>query len=97
MVTTKWDGVTDSEEILAALMYFINEKDIAVCMAKSYGDFGKDMRKAHMNGGKGNDKYNIFGWSDRIDVTLHSKNIRYTVTWNKAAKLLHKHLHGERK
>ena len=97
MVTVKWDGATDTEEILAALLYFINDEDRASCLAKSYGDFGKDLRKAHMNGGKGNGEYNIFGWSDRVEVTISSKNIRYKLTWNKAAKLIHKHLHGERK
>ena len=42
--------------IFNALLSIIDEDDIASAMAKSYGDFGRDLRKAHKNESTGNAK-----------------------------------------
>lgn len=97
METVKWDGVTDSIKILEALLLFVDDEDLAIGKVKSYGDFGRDLKKKHMNNGINRDDYGIFARSDRIEVTVNEVNKRYTLTWNKAAKLLHKYLHEEGK
>lgn len=89
----KWDGETHSNEILEALLYYIDEDDIQIAMKKSYGDFGEDLRKNHLNDGSGCDLYHIDGRYNKILVTLYKFDITYEITWNKAAKLIHKHFH----
>ena len=41
MEIKKWDGVTDADELLKALLFFIDEEDEAKALTTSYGDFWK--------------------------------------------------------
>lgn len=97
MAITKWDGVTDADEILKALMFFIDEDDEAKALTTSYGDFGKYLQKTYKGSAAGNSEICIESFKGNPRITLKKKNISYQLTWNKAAKLIHKHLHGERK
>ncbi len=92
MQTVKWDGVTDDDKILKALLFFINEDDKNAALTTSYGDFGKYLQKKYKNQGKGvGGTYSVFGWAKKVQITLCKQNIRYDLTWNKAAKLIHKY------
>lgn len=94
MEIKKWDGITDADDILKALLYFISDEDLKRCINISYGDYGKYLQKQYKDRGAGNGGiYTIQGDTKYVDVTIHEKKIRYSLTWNKAAKLIHKHLH----
>lgn len=89
----KWDGESHIPELLEALLYFIDDDDIEPAMRMSYGDYGNYLKKKHRNGGRGYSKFHIFGTTTQIKVDLNELGISYEITWNKAAKLLRKHLH----
>lgn len=100
MAITKWDGTSDAAHILEVLLLFINDNDLELAKATSYGDFGKYLQKHYNNRGSGNDQYVIEsfnGGSNKLYIRLDKEKVTYELTWNKAAKLIHKHLHGERK
>ena len=87
-----------SKEVLEALLFFIDEDDIASALAKSYGDFGNDLRKAHRNESAGNSKYHITGKNTKVEIELHEYGgATYELTWNKAAKAIHTYLHAKAK
>ena len=90
MEIVKWDGVTDADEILKALLFFVYDRDLKLCNTTSYGDYGKYLCKHYkcLEAGNGR-KYVIQGGAKYVDVTLIKKNISYELTWNKAAKLIH--------
>ena len=54
METLKWDGKSDSEAILEALLLIIDEEDEAKALTTSYGDFGKYLQKLYKGSGAGN-------------------------------------------
>lgn len=80
--------------IFNALLSIIDENDIASAMAKSYGDFGRDLRKAHKNESTGNAKVHIDCLNTKVVVELHEYGgAQYSYTWNKVAKAIHTYLH----
>lgn len=93
MTVSKWDGVTDIEDILRALMLLIDEEDEAKALTTSYGDFGKYLQKMYRGSGAGNGDISVESFKGNPRITLKKKNVAYQLTWNKAAKLIHKHLH----
>ena len=83
-------------ELLKALLYYIDEDDIASALARSYGDFGQDLRKAHRYESAGNEKYHITGKNTKVIIELHEYGgTEYELSWNKAAKMLHEYLHAK--
>lgn len=96
MERVKWDGKTDSEKILEALLLLIDEEDEAKALTTSYGDFGKYLQKLYKGSGAGNGDFTVESFKGNPRVTLKKKGISYQLTWNKAAKLIHKHLHDRR-
>lgn len=98
METVKWDGVSDAVAILEALLCFIDDDDLDIGKNKSYGDFGKDLQRQYKKSSAGNGNFSVVGGAQHLTVRLKKKGIEYELTWNKAAKLIHKHLHeGGRK
>ena len=97
MKNNKWDGVTDADEILKALLLLIDEEDEAKALTTSYGDFGKYLQKLYKGSGAGNGDYAVKSFKGNPRVTLKKKAISYQLTWNKAAKLIHGYLHKEEK
>jgi hypothetical protein len=95
MPVVKWDGVADAEDILRALMFFIDEEDEEKALKTSYGDFGNYLQKLYKNAGAGNSDMIVESFKGNPRITLKKKGIAYQLTWNKAAKLIHKHLHEE--
>lgn len=97
MAVIKWDGVTDADQILKALMFFIDEEDEEKALKTSYGDFGKYLQKMYRGSGAGNGDISVESFKGNLRITLKKKNVSYQLTWNKAAKLLHKHIHERNK
>ena len=97
MENNKWDGVTDADEILKALLLLIDEEDEAKALTTSYGDFGKYLQKLYKGSGAGNGDVTVESFKGNPRVTLKKKAISYQLTWNKAAKLIHGYLHKEEK
>ena len=97
MEYNKWDGVTDADEILKALLLLIDEEDEAKALTTSYGDFGKYLQKLYKGSGAGNGDFTVESFKGNPRVTLKKKAISYQLTWNKAAKLIHGYLHKEEK
>ena len=97
MENNKWDGVTDADEILKALLLLIDEEDEAKALTTSYGDFGKYLQKRYKGSGAGNGDFTVESFKGNPRVTLKKKAISYQLTWNKAAKLIHGYLHKEEK
>lgn len=93
MAVTKWDGVSDAEDILKALLFFIDEEDEAKALKTSYGDFGKYLQKLYRGSGAGNGELSVESFKGNPRITLKKKNVSYQLTWNKAAKLIHGYLH----
>lgn len=93
MENNKWDGVTDADEILKALLLLIDEEDEAKALTTSYGDFGKYLQKLYKGSGAGNGDFTVESFKGNPRVTLKKKAISYQLTWNKAAKLIHGYLH----
>ena len=54
MENNKWDGVTDADEILKALLFFVYDRDLELCSTTSYGDYGKYLCKHYKCLGAGN-------------------------------------------
>lgn len=92
MDVIKWDGITDADLIFDALLCFIRKSDIEEGLHKSYGDFGNDIQKNYRNSFSGCKKYFIRGCGNKIEISIENKHITYELTWNKAAKLIHKQL-----
>ena len=97
MEIVKWDGATDADEILKALLLLIDEEDEAKALTTSYGDFGKYLQKLYKGSGAGNGDFTVESFKGNPRVTLKKKAISYQLTWNKAAKLIHGYLHKEEK
>lgn len=93
MEVNKWDGVIDADEILKALLLLIDEEDEAKALTTSYGDFGKYLQKMYRGSGAGNGDISVESFKGNPRITLKKKNVSYQLTWNKAAKLIHKYLH----
>ena len=80
--------------IFKALLSIIDEDDINSAMAKSYGDFGRDLRKAHKNESSGSSEYHVECKNTHVIVELHDYGgTQYSYTWNKVAKAIHTYLH----
>ena len=93
MEIKKWDGVTDADLILKALLFFIDEEDEEKALKTSYGDFGKYLQKMYRGSGAGNGDISVESFKVNLRITLKKKNVSYQLTWNKAAKLIHLYLH----
>lgn len=67
--------------IFKALLSIIDEDDMASAMAKSYGDFGRDLRKAHRNESSGNSQFHVECKNTHVIVELHEYGgAQYTYT-----------------
>ena len=97
MEIKKWNGVADADDILKALLFFIDEEDEAKALTTSYGDFGKYLQKMYKGSGAGNGELSVESFKGNPRITLKKKGVAYQLTWNKAAKLIHKHLHERNK
>ena len=85
----KWDGASDADKILEALMPLMDDEALKLAKTTSYGDFGKYLQKHYRSCGAGNSQFSAIGKGNKCEVTLKQQRITYEITWNKVAKLLH--------
>ena len=99
MEVIKWDGVTRAADIARVLIRFISEEDRRIARAMAYGDFGKHLKKRHggcFHGGSVGDNM-VESNSKGVTVAFDflDDGDAYTLTWNKAAKLICEHIYDD--
>ena len=80
----------DMNEVMCALLAYINEEHKAAGAKMSYGDFGKFLAQTYgkqWDGGNPNGCF-ISGTPTKVKIET-SEGTKYELTWNKAAKLIH--------
>ena len=91
----KWDGTSpiDHEPIIkTALLRYITDEEKEKAATISYGDLGEIMKKNHGRSYHGGSYGECIIQSDTKGVTVNipDLNIKYEMTWNKAAKAIHR-------
>lgn len=97
METLKWDGVSHKQELTAALMWYIDDDDKELAKHTSYGDLGKALQNKHgrrFHGAGNDDIADVTGETSKITIAPCKLRVRYELTWNKAAKLIHEYING---
>lgn len=91
MSTVKWNEKTHSEyekDIAAALLHYILKEDKEKAKSISYGDLGRILQKAH--GSRYHGDNDVTGTPKGVVVRIPG-NKYFMMTWNKAAKIIHKY------
>ena len=91
----KWDGTSpiDHEPIIkTALLSYITAEEKEKAAIISYGDLGGILKKSHGSSFHGGSYGECIIQSDIKGVTVNilDLNIKYEMTWNKAAKAIHR-------
>lgn len=86
MEVIKWDGVTDANLILKALLFFIDEEDEEKALKTSYGDFGKYLQKMYRGSGAGNGDVSIESFKGNPRITLKKKRHRLSAHLEQGSK-----------
>lgn len=89
----KWDGITEIEKIMPALLGFITDEEKQQAKKTAYGYFTDIIRKNHRNSATNNGGYITSGFFDKVTVSVGE--IEYFMTWNKAAKYISQWLNQE--
>lgn len=101
--TIKWDGTSPImhemliKEALIGEKGFFSEDEIRLAKQTSYGDLAELLKKNHKaegNHGRCGD-YPVSGSPAAVTVHLPELEIQYEMTWNKAAKAVHRWVHEE--
>lgn len=93
MEKIKWDGITEIEKIMPALLGFITDEEKQQAKKTAYGYFTDIIRKNHRNSATNNGGYITSGFFDKVTVSVGE--IEYFMTWNKAAKYISQWLNQE--
>lgn len=93
MEKIKWDGITEIEKIMPALLGFITDTEKQQAKKMAYGYFTDIIRKNHRNSATNNGGYITSGFFDKVTVSVGE--IEYFMTWNKAAKYISQWLNQE--
>ena len=92
----KWDGVTRAADIARVLTKFISEEDRRTARVMAYGDFGRLIQKRHGGCHRGASVGDDMVEADMKGITVTfdfaDGGDAYTLTWNKAAKLIHEYI-----
>ena len=86
MEKIKWDGITEIEKIMPALLGFITNEEKQQAKKTAYGYFTDIIRKNHRNSATNNGGYITSGFFDKLTVSVGKTE--YYMTWNKAAKYI---------
>lgn len=100
----KWDGTSTIQHepiIKHTLLHIMNDREKKLALTTSYGDLGKEMQKNH--GCDADDPMCHYGlWlsevyelKDKIVIEIRDLHVTYEMTWNKAAKAIHRWVHEE--
>ena len=92
----KWDGVTRAADIARVLIKFISDADRHMARVMAYGDVGRQLKKRHgecFHGGSVGDDM-VESYTDGVTVKFDFADggDEYSLTWNKAAKLICEHI-----
>ena len=98
--TIKWDGVSpiDHEPIVrTALLSYITDEEKLKATTTSYGDLGDILKKNHgsqYHGGTYGECI-VKGDTKGVVIDITDLQVKYEMTWNKAAKAIHRWVHEE--
>ena len=98
--TIKWDGTSplDHEPIVKiALLSYITDEEKQTAMTTSYGDLGDILKKNHgsnFHGGTYGECI-VNGDAKGVVIDTDDLHVTYEMTWNKAAKAIHRWVHEE--
>lgn len=82
----KWDGITEIEKVMPALLGLITDEEQQQAKKMAYGDFAEIIRKKYRNRGTNSGGLFVDAFSDKIMV--YAEKTTYFMTWNKAAKYI---------
>lgn len=86
MEKIKWDGITEIEKIMPALLGFITDEEQQQAKKMAYGDFAEIIRKKYRN--RGTNSGGLFVDAFRDKIMVYAEKTTYFMTWNKAAKYI---------
>ena len=86
MEKIKWDGITEIEKVMPALLGLITDEEQQQAKKMAYGDFAEIIRKKYRNRGTNSGGLFVDAFSDKIMV--YAEKTTYFMTWNKAAKYI---------
>lgn len=93
MEKIKWDGITEIEKILPALLGLITDEEQQQAKKMAYGDFAEIIRKKYRN--RGTNSGGLFVDAFRDKIMVYAEKTTYFMTWNKAAKYIRQWLDKE--
>ena len=85
-IKIKWDGITEIEKVMPALLGLITDEEQQQAKKMAYGDFAEIIRKKYRNRGTNSGGLFVDAFSDKIMV--YAEKTTYFMTWNKAAKYI---------
>ena len=94
-IKIKWDGITEIETVMPALLGLITDEEQQQAKKMAYGDFAEIIRKKYRNRGTNSGGLFVDAFSDKIMV--YAEKTTYFMTWNKAAKYIRQWLDKEEK
>lgn len=89
----KWDGITEIEKIMPALLGLITDEEQQQAKKMAYGDFAEIIRKKYRN--RGTNSGGLFVDAFRDKIMVYAEKTTYLMTWNKAAKYICQWLNEE--
>ena len=93
MEKIKWDGITEIEKIMPALLGLITDEEQQQAKKMAYGDFAEIIRKKYRN--RGTNSGGLFVDAFRDKIMVYAEKTTYFMTWNKAAKYISQWLNEE--
>ena len=94
-IKIKWDGITEIEKVMPALLGLITDEEQQQAKKMAYGDFAGIIRKKYRNRGTNSGGLFVDAFSDKI--MFYAEKTTYFMTWNKAAKYIRQWLDKEEK
>ena len=85
-IKIKWDGITEIEKIMPALLGLITDEEQQQAKKMAYGDFAEIIRKKYRN--RGTNSGGLFVDAFRDKIMVYAEKTTYFMTWNKAAKYI---------
>jgi len=86
MEKIKWDGITEIEKIMPAILGLITDEEQQQAKKMAYGDFAEIIRKKYRN--RGTNSGGLFVDALRDKIMVYAEKATYFMTWNKAAKYI---------
>lgn len=86
MEKIKWDGITEIEKIMPALLGLITDEEQQQAKKMAYGDFAEIIRKKYRN--RGTNSGGLFVDAFRDKIMVYAEKTTYFMTCNKAAKYI---------